>query len=72
MYEKKVENIIANYTSKNAILVGNGINLLAENVSWETFSTNIKDQFRVDVHINRNKSFPLETLSWKLRCLDQI
>ena len=56
---EKQETLENNYTGRPAILVGNGINLLSDNRSWETLLRNISEQFQVNVRINNEKSFPL-------------
>ena len=59
MKMNKAEKIKGHYTGKSAVLVGNGINLLADDISWKTLLNNIRDHFGVNVVIERSKSFPL-------------
>jgi hypothetical protein len=47
------------YTGKSALLVGNGINLLRRNLSWDALLSTIAQNMNVAVSINRNKSYPL-------------
>ena len=56
---EKLQPLEDNYMRRPAILVGNGINLLSDNRSWETLLRNISEQFQINVRINNEKSFPL-------------
>lgn len=53
------DNVLKHYTNEPAILIGNGINLLSDNRSWEHLLRNISEHFQINVRITRDKAFPL-------------
>ena len=47
------------YTGKPTILLGNGINLLSDNSSWEDLLNKTSQNFQINVRVTKDKSFPL-------------
>ena len=56
---QKVKNKNRINKVQTAILLGNGINLLTEGVTWAGLLNQIARRMRVDVEINNNKTFPM-------------
>ena len=57
--ERRLELLYNNFEKKPAILIGNGINLLTNNRTWERLLCTISEEHQLDVDISKNKSYPL-------------
>jgi hypothetical protein len=47
------------YMGKKALLVGNGVNLLSEKLTWKNLLYKLRKEFDVNVRISNDKAYPL-------------